>query len=717
MRTTEARQDHPRLLLIDHTAVGDGSATGELKAALFKEWPPARLMQIYQRSAHFLGLRSGATDRRFVATKHGMPPPGLVQQIKKFDPQLILYRMAALPSLVDLHSVAMEVISSIETPLAVWIMDDWPAAIEKSASPLYSTFGGDWRSLVRLADWRLSIGEMMSCALGERYGVPFEPFANGVDPAEWPETTRKNSVAVTLRYAGSLAENMTLDSVVRIAEAIERVAGNGVPIAFEINTRPFWREKAASRFAAFKHTRFTEGDLTRDAYRAWLSSADIGVVAYNFDKLSTDYVRYSVANKLPECLASGAALLAHGPEAVATIAFLKATGSGALATEPDVARLAEIIRDLATSPERRKAIGDSGRRLALEKLDVRETRNRFLRGALKAANSKTHLPRGIPRMRSAHVDETRVVARLLSDRPKGSIMIDVGAHQGSALAPFHEMGWKIFAFEPDPSNREKLAARFGAAPKVTIDPRAVGETAATGIPFFTSEESSGISGLHAFRDTHVKTGAVDVTTLSEIVADHAIAHVDFLKIDVEGHDFSVLKGAPLEELQPDVIECEFEDAKTVPIGHSYAEIAAFLNARGYAVYISEWHPVVRYGIRHQWRRVVAHPANIAADAWGNFLAFREDPGLESVTAAFEAELETDARVYHAARKDAHMIALHAEKTGADPGSVALAFADIKRTGDMLPPRSFYVRAAERLHEASPQLYAILRAGKRLMTRR
>lgn len=704
-------------MLIDHTAIGDGSATGELKAALFKEWPADRLMQLYQRSAHSFGLRTGAGNRRFATPETGAASGSLLKAISRFDPQLILYRMAALPSLVDLHSAAMDVIAGSKAPLAVWIMDDWPGAVEKSASPLYSTFAGEWRSLVRLADWRLSIGEMMSRALEERYGVPFEPFANGVDPTEWRETAGKNSGDVTLRYAGSLAENMTLDSVVRIADAVERVAAEGVSIAFEINTRPFWRERAAGRFAAFKHTRFTEGDLTRDAYRAWLSSADIGVVAYNFDKASTNYVRYSMANKLPECLASGAALLAHGPEDVATIAFLKESKVGALAIEPDVARLAEIIRGLAATPERRKTIGEAGRRLALEKLDIREIRNRFLRGALKAANSKPHLPRGVPRMRGAHVDETRVVATLLSDRPKGSIMIDVGAHQGSALAPFHEMGWRIFAFEPDPSNRQKLAARFGAAPNVTIDPRAVGEMAATGVPFFTSEESTGISGLHAFRDTHVKTGAVDVTTLSQIIAGQEIAHVDFLKIDVEGHDFSVLKGAPWEKLRPDVIECEFEDAKTLPIGHSYAEIAAFLRARDYAVYISEWHPIVRYGIRHQWRRVVPYPVDIAADAWGNFLAFREDPGLERVTAAFEAEFKSDARVYHAARTDAQMIALHAEETGADPGSVALAFADIPRTGELAPPRSFYVRTAERLHEASPRLYAILRAGKRLITRR
>ena len=34
------------------------------------------------------------------------------------------------------------------------------------------------------------------------------------------------------------------------------------------------------------------------------------------------------------------------------------------------------------------------------------------------------------------------------------MMIYVGAHFGSALAPFARQGWQIFAFEPDPQNRE-----------------------------------------------------------------------------------------------------------------------------------------------------------------------------------------------------------------------------------------------------------------------
>jgi FkbM family methyltransferase len=220
-------------------------------------------------------------------------------------------------------------------------------------------------------------------------------------------------------------------------------------------------------------------------------------------------------------------------------------------------------------------------------------------------------------------------------------MIDVGAHFGTTAGYFHQLGWTVHCFEPDPANREKLIARFGEAPNITIDPRAVSDKPAKGLSFFASEESTGISTLHAFRDTHREVARVDVTTVSEIVAERNLTRVDFLKIDVEGFDFSVLKGVPWDKLAPAVIECEFEDAKTIKLGHTWRDIADFLCEKGYAVYISEWHPIIRYGVAHDWRRLVPYPGvEIDKNAWGNLLAFKEDPGYAALRETFRRLVKT-----------------------------------------------------------------------------
>lgn len=241
--------------------------------------------------------------------------------------------------------------------------------------------------------------------------------------------------------------------------------------------------------------------------------------------------------------------------------------------------------------------------------------------------------------REAHVriDETEVISYMLRDRiGDAHVMLDVGAHFGTSATYFDALEWTIYCFEPDPANRDKLAKRFGGKHSVVIDPRAVGDQPAASVPFFRSDESTGISGLHAFRETHREDGKVDVTTIADVVEARGITHVDFLKIDVEGFDFAVLKGVPWNHCMPDVIECEFEDRKTVPLGHTYRDVAQFLADMGYAIYLSEWHPIIRYGIPHDWYRLVRFPqAELASDAWGNILAFKSDPGLEVLSNAFE----------------------------------------------------------------------------------
>src|SRR3546814_10456098 len=113
-------------------------------------------------------------------------------------------------------------------------------------------------------------------------------------------------------------------------------------------------------------------------------------------------------------------------------------------------------------------------------------------------------------------------------------MVDVGAHFGIELAMFAGLGWQVYAFEPDPKNRRQLVTSFGNHPRVAIDARAVSDVAGQELAFYTSDVSTGISGLSAFHASHIETPKVVTTTIADYVAEQAIARIDFLKIDVEG---------------------------------------------------------------------------------------------------------------------------------------------------------------------------------------
>lgn len=231
-----------------------------------------------------------------------------------------------------------------------------------------------------------------------------------------------------------------------------------------------------------------------------------------------------------------------------------------------------------------------------------------------------------------HFDETYLISRLmLNDSNSNKVMVDVGAHHGSSLSPFAQNGWRVYAFEPNSINRKKLVASHGKKANVTIDTRAVGDSVQKNVAFFTSEVSTGISGMLAFHPSHEEAGLVDVTTVKNIIEENSITKINFLKIDVEGYDLSVLRGVPWETHKPDVIECEFEDAKTKLLGHNWRYICDYLVEKGYTVYVSEWHPIIRYGIPHDWHTLSKYPCDLAnVEAWGNLLAFLEDPGEQEI---------------------------------------------------------------------------------------
>ena len=271
----------------------------------------------------------------------------------------------------------------------------------------------------------------------------------------------------------------------------------------------------------------------------------------------------------------------------------------------------------------------------------------------------------------AHIDEAELVARFFAASPIEPVMVDVGAHHGGTASRFLRRGWKVIAFEPDAANRNQLLKSLGSHPMITIDSRALGSEPADDKPFFTSEESTGISGLSSFHETHKQTATVSVTDLRHAVKKYQLSKIDFLKIDTEGYDLMVLKGLPWEDLQPQIVLCEFEDRKTQPLGYSTHDLAAFLIAKGYTIFVSEWHPIVRYGRKHDWRRLALYPCQLEhPQAWGNLIAFRDAPNNGTLRAIAQevVELASTAKVPMPSPRDSASPAQPAARTDRSTGA-------------------------------------------------
>lgn len=220
---------------------------------------------------------------------------------------------------------------------------------------------------------------------------------------------------------------------------------------------------------------------------------------------------------------------------------------------------------------------------------------------------------------SLEFDEAKLIRAYFAAHPRRGTIVDVGAQFGTSFRDYLNEGWRAIAFEPDPSKFEKLA-KYEGKPGFTLHKMAVGDKAVASLPFYTSPESTGISSLLAFRDSHQVATHVRVVTLRDILPREGVTGIDYLKIDTEGYDLAILRGHDWAIL-PEVIMCEFDEIKTRHLGHTYRELADLLTDHGYEVYLSEWAPIVKYGGGYQWRSLATYPCPLHdRNAWGNLVA-------------------------------------------------------------------------------------------------
>lgn len=630
--TPGSATDKPRLLVIDMTPIGERNATGELKAAYLGDWPADRLMHAFLRNGALCLRQAGGGEMAAGAD-------AALETAIAFGPDAILYR--PVDSALQLDALFDAVRRRRGTPYALWLMDDWMERLRLEDGAEHARWESRMNKLAGEAGACFAISEGMAEAFEARYRAPFTVLRNGVRPRDWPprETADDGERPILIRYAGAIAPHHSRESVLRLAQAVDTL-DEDCPARLEINTQPIWRKREAANFTGLDSISISEADMEPQAYRDWLAGADIAAAAYDFDDATRTYLKYSFANKTPELLASGAAALIHGPDDLETVRLFKENALGEVVDTASPAALRRALRRLTRNAALRRDLAGRARDYAFRNLDLDAQKSRFEDRISQLADRSEDGAIGRYCEQAGHVTlrEWDLMARLLSEAPP--LVVDVGAHYGSSLKPFTDLGWRALAFEPDPKNRKHLERKYGGDDAVEIIPAAVGAEARDSVPIFASPESSGISGLSAFRGSHEEVARVPLTTLDAALAERGAAEVGFLKIDVEGHEMDVLDGLDFQKIRPAAVMVEYEDSKAGESGVTARDLATRLTSAGYHVYVSEWWPIERYGAAHSWRRLRRYPCDIPSAGWGNLLGFIEDPGTDTLARALEQVLIT-----------------------------------------------------------------------------
>ena len=141
-------------------------------------------------------------------------------------------------------------------------------------------------------------------------------------------------------------------------------------------------------------------------------------------------------------------------------------------------------------------------------------------------------------------EETKLVQGILKQLPPGYTFLDIGANTGyyGIMSAYLFPASKTYSFEPllVHCNLIRQSAALNKLSNVDVIECGLGEKNET-MNIYTAG-----SGTTLIKDFTTDTGnvmQVPIRTLDEVMSEKHIESIDFIKIDVEGFEFEVLKGA------------------------------------------------------------------------------------------------------------------------------------------------------------------------------
>ena len=154
--------------------------------------------------------------------------------------------------------------------------------------------------------------------------------------------------------------------------------------------------------------------------------------------------------------------------------------------------------------------------------------------------------------------------------------VDVGANDGvswsNSAALERYLGWDGICIEPNPNTHEHLKSVrkclclnkcISSAEKELIFRNITGSWHGSSglLDFFEQDtideiEKEVASGNSTYQDIKLTT-----STLSSVLKQNKVEHINYLSIDCEGADFEVLQSLDFNEHQPDLISIEFNHKK------------------------------------------------------------------------------------------------------------------------------------------------------------
>lgn len=183
---------------------------------------------------------------------------------------------------------------------------------------------------------------------------------------------------------------------------------------------------------------------------------------------------------------------------------------------------------------------------------------------------------------------TRIVDQFVK---KGDVVLDVGANIGYYTVQFADLVGKegsVIAFEPTRHFGEVLKANIEANQLTNVLVHEFGLSSRE----FTTDIDIGISSatMHSsnYYDPIVRHERISLRTLDSVVSEYNLSKIDFIKIDVDGHEPHFFNGAwkTLEQIDP-LILFEVSHLHYMKANINICEFYKTLKEKGYRIYYEQ----------------------------------------------------------------------------------------------------------------------------------
>jgi FkbM family methyltransferase len=176
-----------------------------------------------------------------------------------------------------------------------------------------------------------------------------------------------------------------------------------------------------------------------------------------------------------------------------------------------------------------------------------------------------------------HTGELDINKDYINTHKRNGVCIDVGGHIGTHAVPYSKLFDEVYTFEANKDNYDRLVKNIGLNNRTNITAynKAVSDKKRRA---FVKQMGTQNTGQFAVIDD--PNASLETVTIDEF----QIENVDFIKIDVEGRELDVVRGAfeTISRYKP-LLQIEFND-ESAKFGISNEDTVDYILSLGYMIH-------------------------------------------------------------------------------------------------------------------------------------